>query len=40
MAEPILYIDTSDILPGKLETVGRLMTDLAAGDPVRREFET
>jgi quinol monooxygenase YgiN len=30
MAEPILYIDTSDIRPGKLETVRQLMTDLVA----------
>lgn len=30
MAEPILYIDTSDIRQGKLETVQRLMTDLVA----------
>lgn len=30
MAEPILYIDTSDIRPGKLEAVRRLMTDLVA----------
>ena len=28
--DPILYIDTSDILPGQLETVRRLMTDLVA----------
>jgi hypothetical protein len=30
MAEPILYIDTSDIGAGKLETVRQLMTDLVA----------
>ena len=30
MAEPILYIDVSDIRPGKLETGERLMTDLVA----------
>ena len=30
MAEPILYIDTSEIRPGREETVHRLMTDLVA----------
>jgi hypothetical protein len=30
MAEPILYIDTSDIRSGHLETVRLLMTDLVA----------
>jgi hypothetical protein len=30
MAEPILYIDVSDIRPGRLETVQRLMTDLVS----------
>jgi hypothetical protein len=30
MAEPILYIDTSDIRPGKLEVVRHLMADLVA----------
>ena len=30
MSEPILYIDTSDIRAGKLETVKRLMADLVA----------
>jgi quinol monooxygenase YgiN len=30
MPEPILYIDLSDIRPGKLETVKALMTDLVA----------
>lgn len=28
MTDPILYIDTSDIRPGQLETVRGLMTDL------------
>jgi hypothetical protein len=30
MAEPILYIDRSDIRPGQLESVRRLMTELVA----------
>jgi hypothetical protein len=30
MPEPILYIDVSDIRPGKLETVKALMSDLVA----------
>lgn len=30
MPDPILYIDTSDIRPGRLETVRGLMTDLVA----------
>ena len=30
MTDPILYIDTSDIRPGQLETVRGLMTDLVA----------
>lgn len=30
MSEPILYIDISDIRPGKLETVKVLMSDLVA----------
>jgi hypothetical protein len=30
MAEPVLYIDRSDIRPGKLEIARRLMTDLVA----------
>jgi hypothetical protein len=30
MAEPILYIDTSEIRDGRLETVRRLIADLVA----------